>query len=338
MDPVVISQAEYGSRLAAVRHRMDLQGLSALIVTDPANIYYLTGYNAWSFYVPQMLFVPAEGGMVLFTREMDAHGAHRTTWLPAENIVGYPERYVQRPHLHPFDWVSFALRQRWLVAPASKGVVGMEMDSHYTSPKGFRALDHGIPEWKIVDCFELVNWVRLIKSDAEIQLMRSAARVTTKAMEAAIDAVAVGVQQNVVAAQIMQAQALGDGDAWGDYPSIVPMLPTAESADTPTSPGVGGSSPTGTPSSSSSPEPTSGTTCRWPARSCSAAPRTSCSAWRRPSRPDSTRCCRRRRRGCPWRLWRTPGTGSSPSTASRSPAAWATRSASAIHPTGASAP
>lgn len=230
---VAISQAEYDIRVAAVRHRMDLQGLSALIVTDPANIYYLTGYNAWSFYVPQMLFVPAEGGMVLFTREMDAHGAHRTTWLPAENIVGYPERYVQRPHLHPFDWVSFALRQRWLVAPASKGVVGMEMDSHYTSPKGFRALDHGIPEWKIVDCFELVNWVRLVKSDAEIQLMRAAARVTTKAMEAAIDAVAVGVPQNVVAGQIMQAQALGDGDAWGDYPSIVPLLPTAESADTP---------------------------------------------------------------------------------------------------------
>ncbi|WP_040157033.1 M24 family metallopeptidase [Mobilicoccus massiliensis] len=228
-----ITRAEYDERLARVRTRMDLQGMSALIVTDPTNIYYLCGYNAWSFYTPQMLFVPAQGDMILFAREMDAKGAHRTTWLPDEQIVAYPERYVHRPHLHPFDWVAFALRRRWQVAPASKGVVGMEMDSHFTSPKGYRALEHGVPEWKIVDCFELVNWVRLVKSDAEIQLMRAAARVTTKAMEAAIEAIEVGVPQNVIASRIAAAQAIGDGEAWGDYPAIVPMLPTGESADTP---------------------------------------------------------------------------------------------------------
>ena len=42
----------------------------------------------------------------LFAREMDANGAFRTTWLEPDNIVGYPERYVHRPHLHPFDWVA----------------------------------------------------------------------------------------------------------------------------------------------------------------------------------------------------------------------------------------
>lgn len=233
MQNAAITRAEYDERLRAVRARMDLAGLSALLVTDPGNIYYLTGYNAWSFYTAQMLFVPADGDMILFTREMDAHGAHRTSWLPPTSIVGYPERYVHRPHLHPFDWVALAIRQRWLVAPAATGSVGLEMDSHFTSPKGARALAHNLPEWKIVDCFELVNWVRLVKSPAEIQLMRAAARVTTKAMEAAIEAIDIGVPQNVVAAEIARAQALGDGEAWGDYPSIVPMLPTGAAADTP---------------------------------------------------------------------------------------------------------
>ncbi|MDO5629086.1 MAG: M24 family metallopeptidase [Mobilicoccus sp.] len=230
---LTITAEEYDARLANVRMRMDLQGMSALLVTDPANIYYLTGYNAWSFYTPQLLFVPAEGDMVLFTREMDAGGAHRTSWLPPEQIVGYPERYVHRPHLHPYDWIAFAIRSRWLVAPSSKGVVGMEMDAHGTTPKGLRSLEHGIPEWKIVDCFELVNWARVVKSEAEVQLMRTAARVTNRAMQAAIDTIDVGVPQNVVAAKIAEAQALGAEDAWGDYPAIVPLLPTGESADTP---------------------------------------------------------------------------------------------------------
>lgn len=231
--PVLFTEEEYAARLAAARVRMQEQGLSALIVTDPANIYYLTGYNAWSFYTPQMVFVPAEGDMILFTREMDANGAFRTSWLAPENIVGYPERYVHRPHLHPFDWVAYALRARYLIAPATKGCVGLEMDSHFFSPKGYRALVNALPEWTLVDAFELVNWVRAIKSPAEIQLMHQAAVITNRAMRAAEEAIDVGARQCDVAAAISQAQIQGTEEFGGDYTAIVPMLPTGESADTP---------------------------------------------------------------------------------------------------------
>ncbi|MFC4429613.1 M24 family metallopeptidase [Citricoccus alkalitolerans] len=229
----MFSAAEYDHRLASVREKMDRQGLSALIVTDPANIFYLTGYDAWSFYTPQMLYVPARGEMLMFLRDMDAQGAFRTSWLPEEQILGYPEQYVHQPHIHPFDWVATALRRRGLVAPAAKGCVGLEMDSHFFAPKAYRALVNAIPEWTLVDSFELVNWVRVVKSDAEIQYMRTAARVTTASMHAAIEAVEPGTAQNRVASRIAAAQAEGDGEIWGDFPAIVPMLPTGRSADTP---------------------------------------------------------------------------------------------------------
>ncbi|CAM3003557.1 MULTISPECIES: M24 family metallopeptidase [Actinomycetes] len=230
----LFTDAEYEQRLAAVRKLMDRQGLSAIIVTDPANIFYLIGYNAWSFYTPQMLFVPMDGDMVFFARDMDARGAHRTTWLPDEQIVGYPESYIHRPHVHPFDWVAFALRQRHLIAPASRGgSVGLEMDSHFFSPKAYRALFNAIPEWKLVDCFELVNWVRSVKSDAEVQLMRQAGMVCSEAMRAAIDTIDIGVRQCDAAAAISQAQITGTDQFGGDYPAIVPMMPTGEAADTP---------------------------------------------------------------------------------------------------------
>lgn len=224
---------EYAQRLAKVRRRMAGQGLSALLVTDPANINYLAGYDAWSFYTPQVLFIPEEGDMLFFLREMDANGGFRTAWLPPENIIGYPESYVHRPHIHPFDWVAFALRQRYLIAPASKGCVGLEMDSHFFSPKAYRALVNAIPEWTLVDSFELVNWVRLVKSPAEIQLMRNAAIVCNRAMTAAVETIDVGVRQCDVAAAITAAQISGTPEISGDYTAIVPMLPAGESADTP---------------------------------------------------------------------------------------------------------
>ena len=114
-----ISQSEYRQRLDSVRERMSAQSLSALLVSDPANLYYLTGYNAWSFYTPQFLFVPAAGELILFCREMDAKGGFRTAWLSPENIVGYPEGLVQRPTMHPFDWVGDKLHELGLVAPAA---------------------------------------------------------------------------------------------------------------------------------------------------------------------------------------------------------------------------
>jgi Xaa-Pro aminopeptidase len=230
---VLFTMDEYAQRLAKVRRRMAGQGLSALLVTDPANINYLTGYDAWSFYTPQVLFIPEEGDMLFFLREMDANGGFRTAWLPQEKIIGFPESYVHRPHIHPFDWVAFALRQRYLIAPASNGCVGLEMDSHFFSPKAYRALVNAIPEWTLVDSFELVNWVRLVKSPAEIQLMRNAAIVCNRAMTAAVETIDVGVRQCDVAAAITAAQISGTPEIGGDYTAIVPLLPAGESADTP---------------------------------------------------------------------------------------------------------
>lgn len=228
-----ISRNEYDQRLSTTREAMARANLSALLVSDPANIYYLTGYNAWSFYTPQAVFIPAEGAMVLFTREMDAGGAHRTTWLPRENIHGYPERLVHRPLKHPFDWVGNRLRELGVVSAASAGQVGLDMDAHFFSPKGYFSLVAALPEWDFVDSQELINWVRVVKSPAEIASMRIAGQVCTNAMDVAINAIRVGVRQCDVAAEISRAQIVGTPEHGGDYPAIVPMIPMGDNADTP---------------------------------------------------------------------------------------------------------
>jgi len=226
-----ISAAEYDTRLHRVRERMATQGLGALLVCDPSNLYYLTGYNAWSFYTPQVLFVPADGDLIFFAREMDALGAHRTCWLPQQNIYGYPEGYVHRLDRHPFDWVAQVLLERGVVE--RDAAVGIESDAHFFSPKAYLSLVAALPQWHFVDSIELVNWVRLVKSSTEIDLMRNAAVVTTAAMNAAFEHVRVGARQCDVAAAIGSAQFSGTADVAGDYPAIVPMLPTGEAAGTP---------------------------------------------------------------------------------------------------------
>ncbi len=225
--------SEYINRLERVQDAMSARGLSALVVADPANLYYLTGYNAWSFYTPQCLVVPAEGSPHLFARAMDAQGAHWTAYLTRDNIHGYPEHYVHRPDIHPMDWITEQALALGLLRDERDSMIAVEMDAHYFSPRGFLALHSHLQSATVVDSVELVNWVRAVKSPAEQEKMRVAGQIAGKVMQVALDAIEVGRRQCDVVAEIQHAQALGAHQLGGDYPAIVPMLPTGESAGTP---------------------------------------------------------------------------------------------------------
>ncbi len=226
------SVEEQDQRLRAVRAKMAEHGFDGLLVTDPANIFYLSGYNAWSFYTPQVLFVPASGEPLLAMREMDALGAHRTAYRFASPALGYPETLVHKPDVHPMEWVAQQLRDRGF-AEGGKKTVGFEGDAHFFAVRSYLAVKNILPEWDLQDSKELVNRVRLVKSDFEIGQMRKAGRVASAAMAAAIEALEPGRPVNEVAAEVMAAQARGADGIDGDYPAIVPMFLQGEGADTP---------------------------------------------------------------------------------------------------------
>ena len=51
------SKTEYRDRLKKVQLSMQKKGIELLISQDTANINYLTGYDAWSFYYAQCVIV-----------------------------------------------------------------------------------------------------------------------------------------------------------------------------------------------------------------------------------------------------------------------------------------
>ena len=224
-----ILDAEYGNRLHRVQEAMAQKAFGALVVCDPANLFYLIGYNAWSFYTPQCVLVPAEGQPHLFARAQDAAGAAYTCALPDDRIHGYPEELVHRPGVHPFDWISASIRT---LVPVDE-LIGVECDTHFFSPRGYFALKRGLPGNRLVDSAELVNWIRVVKSPHEVAQLRIAGSIVESAMRTACESVRPGRRQCDVAAEIMAAQATGTPENGGDYPAIVPMLPTGAAAGAP---------------------------------------------------------------------------------------------------------
>lgn len=222
--------AEYQDRIRKTKERMASKGIEVLLITDPANMNYLSGYDGWSFYVHQMLIVINDEDQPIWVgRTMDANGAKITTWLYLDNIIPYPDTYVQSETKHPMDFVADILRQ---IGQDHRNI-GVEMENYYFTAKCYEQLRKGLPNANFQDATLLVNWIRIVKSEQEIIYMKRAALLTEKAMNAAMEMINEGVRECDVAAQILHAQVTGTEEFGGDYPAIMPLMPSGEKTSTP---------------------------------------------------------------------------------------------------------
>jgi ectoine hydrolase len=219
------TKEEYRQRIRKTKEQMDQDGIEVLLVVDPANMNYLTGYDGWSFYVHQGVLVALDRECpIWFGREQDANGARLTTWLPPDCICGYPDRYVQSRYTHTMRWVADLLRDNGLEEKA----LGLEMDGYWFNARMYTVLLEELPRAKLMDGNNLVNWIRAVKSPAEIEYMQQAARICEKVMQTAIDEIDVGIREKDVAAKVCAAQIAGTDEFGGSSPAIFPIMPSAE--------------------------------------------------------------------------------------------------------------
>jgi len=222
---MLFEKKEYKFRLAKVKAAMQKKGIDLLVSHDPANMNYLTGYDAWSFYYAQCVLIHVnEDEPICFLRAQDVAGAYIKTYLKDKNIIKYDEKYIHTWPLHPYDYlVEIIKEKKW-----DKLNIGLEMDSHYFTAYCYEKIKQGLPNAKLKDSERLVNWARLIKSNAEIDLMKSAALISEKGMKTAIETINPGVRQCDAVAEIQNTLFKGTPEFGGEYSSIATLLPTGK--------------------------------------------------------------------------------------------------------------
>ncbi len=226
--PAAFAREEYQSRLETVRASMRDKNLDALLIGDPANMNWLSGFDAWSFYVPQVMLVLHDHDPIWMGRKMDAGAVALTTYLDASSIKPYAEDYVQRAEVHPMDVVAGYLSDLSLKGKR----IGYESDTYFFSPRSLDCLQRGVAGAHWIDADLLVNWCRVIKSGAEIDVMRQAARLVEGAMTVAYETIAPGVRQCDLMAKILAAQVGGNAQFGGDLTALSPLILAGEAATT----------------------------------------------------------------------------------------------------------
>lgn len=153
--------AEFAARAAAAQAAMRAAGLDALWFTTEPEFRYFTGFRTpfWQSPArPWHLVLPAKGGPVAVIPEIGA-ALMRTTWV--EDIRTWPAP-------RPADEGVTLLR----AALAPFGVVGTPMGAEASLRMGladFRRATEGVA---LADCTPLVRDLQMVKSEAEIAILR----------------------------------------------------------------------------------------------------------------------------------------------------------------------
>ena len=223
------TREEYAARIAKTRAAMERAGIELLLVTDPSNMAWLTGYDGWSFYVHQCVLLSGDGDPIWYGRGQDANGAKRTVFMDHDRIVGYPDHYVMSAERHPMEHLSRLVEEQgW-----SKAAIGVEKDNYYFSATCLESLQRGLPNATFKDATGLVNWQRAVKSEQELDYLRRAARIVEVMHARVFELIEPGLPKNELVGEIYRSGIRGANGYWGDYPAIVPLLPSGSDAAAP---------------------------------------------------------------------------------------------------------
>jgi ectoine hydrolase len=185
-------RSEFLARVEQTSQQLEAAGLDGLLIADPANMYYLSGYEGASYFLPQFLVVKVgEAEPYWIGRLQDAAGAKVSAFMNPAHIVGYPEYYVGSKERHPTEFIAQWLQEQgW-----GKAHIGVEMDSMCFTPRAFENLKTGLPGATFKDAEGLVNRVRKIKSPQELIYLRQAAVISDLTIEVGFAHYDVGVRE-----------------------------------------------------------------------------------------------------------------------------------------------
>ena len=207
---LAFSREEYEQRVASVQQALGGRGLDALVVTTPENIYYLTGHQTPAYYVYQAVVVPARGQPTIAIRHGEVANSRLRSWVDDDRYAPFDERQS------PAEATREALR--W--AGVGVGRIGVELKSWFLTAANYLDLRELLSGGELVDASDTVAALRLIKSPAEVDYIRQAARTVEAGMRAGLAAVEAGRLDNVVASEILRALVAAGSEYVGLWPFV----------------------------------------------------------------------------------------------------------------------
>jgi Xaa-Pro aminopeptidase len=205
---LVFSESEYKRRLDNVKCEMEARNIDVLLINDPANLAYLTGYETTGYDFLQPLVISLLHQPFMITRYLESFNVYARTWLK--------HNFIFNDTQSPMAVIKEILTELNL----NNKTFSYEFSCAFLPNDFHNHIKKISSTINIVDGSGIVERGRVTKSDEEITLMKRVAKITQIAMQAGLDATRVGTTENAISAAVHEAMYL----AGGHYPAVAPYI------------------------------------------------------------------------------------------------------------------
>lgn len=196
-------RAEHEARLARVQAALRASGHDGLLAFLPESVTWLTGFFTRGYTTFQLAIVPADGAPALVCRDVEEY------YLDSTCV--FPDRAMWTDSDDRVGVAATAIRARLGDRPR----LAVELDAWPLSVARWQALQAALPGADWHDAGMLMGAMRLVKSPAEIEYQRRAARAAEAGMQAAIASARPGATEREMAAEICAAMIRAGSDLPG---------------------------------------------------------------------------------------------------------------------------
>ena len=170
------TKEEFLKRRSKVIEELKKQNLDGLLMFRQESMYWLTGYDTFGYVYFQCLVLTAKGDLVLLTRAPDLRQAQNTSIIKDIRI------WVDKDKSNPADELKNILSELSL----EKSNLGVEYEAYGLTGRNAIRLNNSLINFTTLhDKSELISFLRVLKSPAEIVYVKKAAELADKAMDAA---------------------------------------------------------------------------------------------------------------------------------------------------------
>ena len=209
-DPKLLpfSEETFQQRLEVVQSNLRQNNIAGVLLFNPSNMFWLTGYQTIGYFAFHAMFVGVEGKptVIAWVVNRDLALAHPTigkfvTIMDSDDPIEVVASFLNRN-------VSSSLS------------VALELSSWFLTVRSYRQLQTRVAH-QLIDFDSPIENQRMVKSEEELANIRLAARVAEVGLESAIAAIEPGKTENDVASAMMAASIKAGSEYLGHPPLVV---------------------------------------------------------------------------------------------------------------------
>ena len=202
---MVLTEANYRSRVKRIQEEIATRNIDAIVLGRPQSSYYVTGYNAIIYTRPIYAVLTQFGDPILVLPYLrESHAKDESPWVNDMRV------YFEFPVLgrtFPTDALA-ALEETLAEKKVLNKTIGIEME--HISATDFSKIQRTFPDAKHVDVSTLIDEMKCVKDQDEIEAIKAACELSDIAMNEAGEALREGRTERDIFMKATQAMA----DEW----------------------------------------------------------------------------------------------------------------------------